>query len=90
LSKTPTRSQQLEFVRSRTFITAGLRSRLKPPPLSRRSPGGRQIRNDDEWRLLNGVLAKLDDRLLDEPTRELANSILRAYEERIPPHGKRR
>jgi hypothetical protein len=49
-----------------------------------------QIRNDDERRLLNGVIANVDDRLLDDSTRELANSILRAYEQRIPRHGKRR
>ena len=39
-----------------------------------------QIRNDDEWRLLNGVLSNVNDRLLDEPTRDLANRILGSYE----------
>ena len=49
-----------------------------------------QIRNDDEWRLLNGVLSNVNDRLLDEPTRELANRILSAYEHRIARHKKSR
>jgi hypothetical protein len=39
-----------------------------------------QIRSDDEWCLLNGVLSNVNDRLLNEPTRELANRILGSYE----------
>jgi hypothetical protein len=39
-----------------------------------------QIRSDDEWCLLNGVLSNVNDRLLDEPTRELANRIRGSYE----------
>ena len=39
-----------------------------------------QVGNDDEWRLLKGVLSNVNDRLLDEPTRELANRILASYE----------
>jgi len=49
-----------------------------------------QVRNDDEWRILNGVLSNVNDRLLDEPTRELANNILSAYEDLIRRQGKAR
>jgi hypothetical protein len=41
-----------------------------------------QIRSDEESRLINAVLSDVDDRILDDSTRELANNLLGDYEKR--------
>jgi hypothetical protein len=41
-----------------------------------------QIRSADEFRLINAVLSNVDDRILDDSTRELANNLLGDYEKR--------